>query len=59
MFTEKQIKWCKSHDWFHDVLPNGNVRVIDSCVNVNTLRSYSHVVVWNGSFAELRNWAGY
>lgn len=55
--TAKQITWAKSHDWF--------AGMIGECIEVfdrYTLRggpSQEDLIVWTGTFSELRDWAGY
>jgi hypothetical protein len=56
--TEKQIAWAKSHDWFYGTNPSGEILVLDRYTTKNGAY-HEDTIVWNKSFGELRNWAGY
>jgi hypothetical protein len=56
--TDKQIRWAKTHDWFLDVMSDGeSVLVLDVCIDREgkvhqSTRAFS-------DYYRLRNWAGY
>lgn len=57
--TDNQIAWAASHDWFfgaHNTI-NGAIYIADRY----TLDGYyrEQVLVFTGTFTELRAWAGY
>jgi hypothetical protein len=56
-FTPQQMAWARSHDWFAEALPDGTLIVTDSFTYKG--RTYSERIMWGGTFAELRDWAGY
>lgn len=56
-FSRQEIAWARSHDWFGEELPDGSIIVVDSFTYKG--RSYSERIMWGGTFAELRDWAGY
>jgi len=58
MLTEQQIKWASQHDWFVSRVGN-TIEVVDRWFNVNTKESGEDYIVWDKSFRELRDWAGY
>lgn len=56
-FTRDQIAWARSHDWFAEALPDGTLIVTDRFTYKG--RSFEERIIWGGTFAELRDWAGY
>ena len=57
MLTERQIKWAASHDWFVATNLDGTIIVRDEYVLDGAL--FTAEIIWNKSFSELRDWAGY
>lgn len=57
--TRQQVAWAKSHDWFVGDLGNGLIQIVDRWVNVKTGERGEDLIVFDGTFAELRDWAGY
>ena len=56
-FSRQEIEWARSHDWFGEELPDGSIIVVDNFTYKG--RAYSERIMWGGTFAELRDWAGY
>lgn len=56
--TEKQINWAKQHDWFRFVDEDCGCIVVEDCYSQNG-QLFNKKIIWNGSFSELRRWAGY
>jgi hypothetical protein len=56
LFAPAQLHWIESHDWFDSMVCN-RVVVVDHFTYEG--RSYCEKIIWGGTFAELRNWAGY
>lgn len=57
VLTPRQIEWAKQHDWFLGARSNDTV-VVEDCYILNGT-SYRTSMIWTGTFAELRGWAGY
>lgn len=57
MLTTAQIKWAASHDWFIQDNGDGTILVHD-CFTENG-RYFQRLLLWDQSFAALRDWAGY
>jgi hypothetical protein len=55
--TARQIEWAKSHDWFVGML--GDCVEVADRFTVNGGPQQEELIRWTGTFAELRNWAGY
>lgn len=51
--TQSQIKWASRHDWFMMDLGKGKIMVRDSWTG------YDSVMIWAGTFRQLKVWAGY
>jgi hypothetical protein len=56
-FTEKQISWAKSHDWFVSQNEDGTLTLTESYSFNGKL--HTDIVTFSGSFSELKEWAGY
>jgi hypothetical protein len=56
--TQKQIEWAKSHDWFCFIDADCNCIVVNDCYSDHT-GYHEKRMIWNGSFSDLRRWAGY
>jgi hypothetical protein len=56
MLTPKQLKWAAEHDWCVKI-SDGTLIVADRSVMDGIL--YTKIYEWRGTFAELRDWAGY
>ena len=56
IFVPSQLRWIESHDWYDGTVCN-RVIVTDSYTYKG--QSYSERIIWGGTFAELRAWAGY
>jgi hypothetical protein len=54
--TPSQLNWAKSHDWF-DSIVDAALIVTDRFTYEG--HSYEERIIWAGTFAELRDWAGY
>jgi hypothetical protein len=52
-----QAAWASRHDWYVAGIAPGKIIVRDSFTWNG--RSYSQELIWGGTFAELRLWAGY
>lgn len=60
--SPSQFLWASQHDWFvagiaQGANETGKIIVRDSFIWNG--RSYSEELIWGGTFAELRIWAGY
>lgn len=55
--TPRQIAWAKSHDWFAGMIGEC-IEVIDR-YTINGGPLHEDLIIWTGTFAELRDWAGY
>jgi hypothetical protein len=55
--TAPQTEWARHHDWFVQATPDGVVIVVDHFTYKD--HAYSERIIWGGTFAELRDWAGY
>jgi hypothetical protein len=56
IFVSEQLRWIESHDWYDSTVCN-RVIVVDRFTFEG--KSYSETFIWSGTFAELRDWAGY
>lgn len=56
--TETQITWAKQHDWFKFVDADCGCVVVEDCYTQNG-KLFVNPIIWNGTFSELRRWAGY
>lgn len=56
--TVQQINWAKSHDWFRMVEADTGLLVVWNIYSDHN-GLHKDTIIWNGSFKELRNWAGY
>lgn len=52
--TQTQIKWAAQHHWFIADNRNGTITVADRYSD-----GRETIMVWRGTFAQLRDWAGY
>lgn len=61
MLTQRQINWALGHDWAVGTNENGSLIVRSGGwpLNDETPEDYGHPMTWIGSFAKLREWAGY
>lgn len=57
MLTKQQKAWARQHDWYYAERPDGKIVVFDRYTKDGV--SYEDTIVWEKSFSELRNWAGY
>jgi hypothetical protein len=57
--SRQQVEWAKGHDWFVADLGSGLIQVVDRWVNINTGDRGNDLIVWDKTFSELRDWAGY
>ena len=64
MLTPKQVAWAAQHDWFSRELrgflwdePTGRIEVIERYTVDGVM--HEQVRIWDGTFRELRAWAGY
>lgn len=57
--TAAQIRWAADHDWF--VRDNGDqtITVVDRSYDAANDQLHEDVLVWDDTFAALREWAGY
>jgi hypothetical protein len=55
--TYAQITWAQNHDWYDSATTDGALIVVDRFTYKG--RHYCERVIWGGTFAELRDWAGY
>lgn len=55
--TPSQLTWARSHDWCDQVTPCGALIVTDRFSYKG--QDYEERIIWAGTFAELRDWAGY
>ena len=56
--TSKQIDWAKQHDWFCFIDSDCSCIVVNDCYSDHT-GYHEKKMIWNGSFSDLRRWAGY
>lgn len=59
MLTATQIRWASEHDWFERDNGDGTILVWDRWVNLVTGEAHHQLKAFEGTFAELREWAGY
>jgi hypothetical protein len=59
MLTQKQVNWALGHDWAIGTNENGSLIVRSSEWNARTSEYSANEMTWIGSFAKLREWAGY
>ncbi len=57
-FTEKQISWAKSHDWFVSHNANGSITVMER-YTIDGGPLQVDYIIFSGSFSEIKEWAGY
>lgn len=55
--SPQQFLWASQHDWFVAGIAGHKIIVRDSFTYSG--KSYSEELIWGGTFAELRLWAGY
>ena len=55
--TPSQVLWAKSHDWF--IHMQGDMVVVCDRYVDRFGRLHERTIIWDGTFAELRRWAGY
>ncbi len=55
--SPSQFLWASQHDWFVAGVAGRKIIVRDSFTWNSA--SYSEQLIWGGTFAELRIWAGY
>lgn len=53
-FSEQQIKWAASHDWYVDMLSGDRVMCVNEMHGDGTA-----TLVFIDNMAELKEWAGY
>jgi len=56
--TQQQIEWAKGHDWFRAVEEDTDLLLVWNCYSEGGVAK-KDTIIWNGSFKELRDWAGY
>jgi hypothetical protein len=55
-FTQSQIAWARSHDWFIGIAPSGRIVCTDEYTKDGVF--YRDTVSFT-NFAKMRAWAGY
>lgn len=55
--TAQQVRFAASHDWFVSATAEGIIVVRDLFTFED--KAFEEAFIWGGTFAELRNWAGY
>jgi hypothetical protein len=57
--TPEQRQWASTHDWFGHENPDGTITVKERWHDPGMGRSFEQPFIWNGTFQQLRDWAGY
>lgn len=61
--SDGQKAWAKAHDWYVGIQPvTGCIVVADRYTKRHadgSVTSHEDVLAWTGSYAALRDWAGY
>ena len=56
--TQAQKEWAKQHDWFRAIEEDTGLLIVWNCYSDHN-GNHKDTIIWNGSFKELRDWAGY
>lgn len=62
MLTVRQIQWAATHDWFLRDNGDGTITLQEAWTVSHKFKAcelHTKIILWTGTFAELRDWAGY